>query len=138
MATTVVLNQATLVVDSVDFSDQVQSISIMEQYEALESTAFGDTARKFVKGLGNHEISATLFIAYGTSEVEEKMNSLVGSNFDVSVTPTASTTASASNPEYTLTGCYLESITPVNGGVGELPTIDVVFRGGALTRSVTP
>jgi len=131
------LNQATLLVDSVDFSDQVQSISIMEQYEALESTAFGDTARKFVKGLGNHEISATLFIAYGTSEVEEKMNSLVGTNFDVVVTPTTSTTASASNPEYTLTGCYLESITPVNGGVGELPTIDVVFRGGALTRATS-
>jgi hypothetical protein len=137
MATTVVLNQATLVVDSVDFSDQVQSISIMEQYEALESTAFGDTARKFVKGLGNHEISATLFIAYGTSEVEEKMNSLVGTNFNVVVTPTTSVTASASNPEYTLTGCYLESITPVNGGVGELPTIDVVFRGGALTRATS-
>ena len=137
MATTVVLNQATLVVDSVDFSDQVQSISIMEQYEALESTAFGDTARKFVKGLGNHEISATLFIAYGTSEVEEKMNSLVGENFDVVVTPTTSTTPSASNPQYTLTGCYLESITPVNGGVGELPTIDVVFRGGALTRATS-
>ena len=138
MSTTVVLNQATLVVDSVDFSDQVQSISIMEQYEALESTAFGDTARKFVKGLGNHEISATLFIAYGTSEVEEKMNSLVGTNFDVVVTPTTSATPGTDNPEYTLTGCYLESITPVNGGVGELPTIDVVFRGGALTRSVTP
>lgn len=137
MATTVVLNQATLVVDSVDFSDQVQSISIMEQYEALESTAFGDTARKFVKGLGNHEISATLFIAYGTSEVEEKMNSLVGSNFDVVVTPTASATPGTDNPEYTLTGCYLESITPVNGGVGELPTIDVVFRGGALTRATS-
>lgn len=137
MATTVVLNQATLVVDSVDFSDQVQSISIMEQYEALESTAFGDTARKFVKGLGNHEISATLFIAYGTSEVEEKMNSLVGTNFDVVVTPTASATPGTDNPEYTLTGCYLESITPVNGGVGELPTIDVVFRGGALTRATS-
>ena len=137
MSTTVVLNQATLVVDSVDFSDQVQSISIMEQYEALESTAFGDTARKFVKGLGNHEISATLFIAYGTSEVEEKMNSLVGTNFDVVVTPTASVTPGTSNPEYTLTGCYLESITPVNGGVGELPTIDVVFRGGALTRATS-
>ena len=137
MSTTVVLNQATLVVDSVDFSDQVQSISIMEQYEALESTAFGDTARKFVKGLGNHEISATLFIAYGTSEVEEKMNSLVGTNFDVVVTPTTSATPGTDNPEYTLTGCYLESITPVNGGVGEVPTIDVVFRGGALTRATS-
>ena len=138
MATTVVLNQATLVADSVDFRDQGQSISSMEQYEALESTAFGDTARKIGEGLGNHEISATLFIAYGTSEVEEKMNSLVGTNFDVVVTPTTSATPGTDNPEYTLTGCYLESITPVNGGVGELPTIDVVFRGGALTRSVTP
>ena len=49
MATTVVLNQATLTVDSVDFSDQCSSITVTESYEALESTAFGDTARKFVK-----------------------------------------------------------------------------------------
>ena len=49
MATTVVLNQATLVVDSVDFSDQASTITVTESYEALESTAFGDTARKFVK-----------------------------------------------------------------------------------------
>ncbi len=137
MATTVVLNQATLTVDSVDFSDQVNTITVTESFEALESTAFGDTARKFVKGLGNHEITATLMIAYGTSEVEEKFNSLAGTNFDVVVTPTTSTTAGASNPEYTLTGCYLESVTPVNGGVGELPTMDVTFRGGALTRATS-
>ena len=137
MATTVVLNQATLTVDSVDFSDQVSTITVTESYEALESTAFGDTARKFVKGLGNHEISATLMIAYGTSEVEEKFNSLAGTTFDVVVTPTTSATPGASNPEYTLSGGYLESITPVNGGVGELPTVDVVFRGGALTRATS-
>ena len=137
MATTVVLNQATLTVDSVDFSDQVNTITVTESYEALESTAFGDTARKFVKGLGNHEITATLMIAYGTSEVEEKFNSLAGTNFDVVVTPTTSPTAGTSNPAYTLTGCYLESVTPVNGGVGELPTMDVTFRGGALTRATS-
>ena len=137
MATTVVLNQATLVVDSVDFSDQCSQISVTEAYEALESTGFGDTARKFVKGLGNHEISATLMIAYGSSEVEEKFNSLAGTTFDVVVTPTTSATPGVSNPEYTLSGAYLESVTPVNGGVGELPTMDVVFRGGALTRATS-
>jgi len=137
MATTVVLNQATLTVDSVDFSDQVSTITVTESYEALESTAFGDTARKFVKGLGNHEISATLMIAYGSSEVEQKFNSLAGTTFDVVFTPTTSATPGTSNPEYTLTGCYLESVTPVNGGVGELPTMDVVFRGGALTRATS-
>ena len=137
MATTVVLNQATLTVDSVDFSDQVSTITVTESYEALESTAFGDTARKFVKGLGNHEISATLMIAYGSSEVEEKFNSLAGTTFNVVVTPTTSATPGTDNPAYTLTGCYLESVTPVNGGVGELPTMDVVFRGGALTRATS-
>ena len=90
MATTVVLNQATLTVDSVDFSDQVSTITVTESYEALEATAFGDTARKFVKGLGNHEISATLMISYGSSEVEEKLNSLAGTTFNVVVTPTTS------------------------------------------------
>jgi len=137
MATTVVLNQATLTVDSVDFSDQVSTITVTESYEALESTAFGDTARKFVKGLGNHEIAATLMIAYGTSEVEEKFNSLAGTTFNVVVTPTTSATPGTSNPAYTLTACYLESVTPVNGGIGELPTMDVVFRGGALTRATS-
>ena len=137
MATTVVLNQATLTVDSVDFSDQVSTITVTESYEALVATAYGDTARKFVKGLGNHEISATLMIAYGTSEVEEKFNSLAGTTVNVVVTPTTSATPGTSNPAYTLTGCYLESVTPVNGGVGELPTMDVVFRGGALTRATS-
>ena len=76
-------------------------------------------------------------IAYGSSEVEEKFNSLAGTTFDVVVTPTTSATPGTDNPEYTLTGCYLESVTPVNGGVGELPTMDVVFRGGALTRATS-
>jgi len=137
LATTIVLNQANLRVDSVDFSDQCSSVTVTESYEALESTAFGDTARKFVKGLGNHEISATLMISYGTSEVEEKLNSLAGTTFNVVVTPTTSATPGTDNPEYVLSGCYLESVTPINGGVGELPTMDVVFRGGSLVRNVS-
>jgi hypothetical protein len=137
MATTVVLNQANLSIDSVDFSDQCSSVTVTESFEALESTAFGDTARKFVKGLGNHEISCTLMISYGTSEVEEKLNSIVGTAVDVVVTPTTSPTAGTSNPAYTLTGGYLESINPIAGAVGELPTMDVTFRGGALTRATS-
>ena len=137
MATTVVLNQANLTIDSVDFSDQCSQVSVTEAYEALESTGFGDTARKFVKGLGNHEISCTLMISYGSSEVEEKLNSIVGTAVNVVVTPTTSGTPGTSNPAYTLTGGYLESITPINGGVGELPTMDVTFRGGALTRATS-
>ena len=137
MATTVVLNQATLTVDSVDFSDQVSTITVTESYEALESTAFGDTARKFTSGLGSHEVTATFMLAYDTSEVEEKLNSLVGTNFNVEVYAAASVTPGVTNPEYTLTGCFLSSITPINGSVGDLPTVDCTFQGGALTRATS-
>ena len=137
MATTVVLNQATLTVDSVDFSDQVSTISVTESYEALESTAFGDTARKFTSGLGSHEVTATFMLAYDTSEVEEKLNSLVGTNFNVEVYAAASVSPGVTNPEYTLTGCFLSSITPINGSVGDLPTVDCTFQGGALTRATS-
>lgn len=137
MATTVVLNQANLSIDSVDFTDQCSTVTVTESYEALESTAFGDTARKFTKGLGNHEISCTLMISYGTSEVEEKLNSIVGTAVDVVVTPTTSATPGTSNPAYTLANTYLETVTPINGGVGELPTLDCTFRGGQLSRATS-
>ena len=77
-------------------------------------------------------------LAYGTSEVEENLAALVGTTTDVVIYATSSTTASATNPEYTFTGMYLESITPINGSLGELQTIDLSFAGGPYVRSVTP
>lgn len=136
MATTVSLSNPSIVVDSVDFTDQCTQVTVTQTVEALESTAFGDTARKFTSGLGNHEVTATFMLAYDTSEVEEKLNSLVGTTFNVEIYAAASTSPSATNPEYTLTACYLETITPINGSVGDLPTVDCTFRGGALTRAV--
>ena len=137
MATTVVLNQANLSVDSVDFSDQCSTVTVTESYEALESTAFGDTARKFTKGLGNHEITCDLMVSYGSSEVEEKLQSIVGTAVSVVVTPTTSATPGTSNPAYTLANAYLESITPIVGSVGELPVMSVTFRGGQLSRATS-
>jgi len=136
MATTVSLSNPSIVVDSVDFTDQCTQVTVTQTVEALESTAFGDTARKFTSGLGSHEVTATFMLAYDTSEVEEKLNSLVGTNFNVEIYAAASTSPSATNPEYTLTNCYLSSITPINGSVGDLPTVDCTFQGGALTRAV--
>ena len=137
MATSAALSQGTLVVDSVDFSDQATSIMVSKVVEALEATAFGDPARKFKPGLGNYEVSATLFLSYGTGEVEEKLASLVGTVFDVVATPTTSVTPGTDNPEWSLTGCYLEQADVINSSVGELPTIDVVFRGGSLARATS-
>lgn len=137
MATTTVLSQPNLLIDSVDYSDQCSSATVTLVFESLESTSFADGARKYTAGLGNHEVTCTLMLAYGTSEVEENLEGLVGTNVDVEIYATNSQTAAAGNPKYTFTGMYLESVTPINGSLGELQTVDLTFTGGTYARATS-
>jgi hypothetical protein len=135
MATTTVLANPALEINNVDLTDQCTSATVTYQFDELEATAFGDTSRKYTKGLGNHEITFTLMLSYGAGEVEATLEGLTGTTTTVEVGAT-SLTPGASNPVYTLTGCYLSGFTPINASLGTLQTVDVTFRGGALTRAV--
>ena len=134
MATTTVLSNPVVMIGATDFTDQCTSATVTQTFEQQDVTTFGDTARKYVGGLGNHEISLTLFTSYGASEVEGILSGLVGETGNVKVKATAAAVG-VDNPEYTLTGAYLESFTPVNSSLGEMSTIEVTFVGGALTRA---
>jgi hypothetical protein len=142
MATTTYLTNPVLTItppsaSPVDFTDQCTSATITQLFESQDVTAFGDTARKYVGGLGAHEVTLSLFISYGAAEVEATLAACVGKVSTI-IMGTKSGAAAADNPIYTLTGAYLESFEPINGSVGEMSTIDVTFTGGALTRSITP
>lgn len=137
MATTTVLSQPALLINSVDYSDQCTSATVTINFESLEATSFADGARKYTAGLGNHEVTCTLMLAYDTGEVEENLAALVGTTTSVVVYATSSTSAAVDNPEYTFSGMYLESITPINGSLGELQTIDLTFTGGTYVRATS-
>jgi hypothetical protein len=137
MATTTVLSNPALLISAVDYSDQCSAASITLTKESLEKTTFADTARTYTAGLTSVEVSCTLMLAYGTSEVEENLETILGSNVDVELYATSSTTASATNPKYTVTGAYLASFQPINGSLGEIQQIDLVFTGGSYSRSVS-
>jgi hypothetical protein len=133
MATTTVLSNPYVSLDANDFTDQCTSAVVTSTKEALEDTAFGSTARTYTAGLESNEISLTLLLSYGASEVEAILAGLVGTKFNTVVGADGSATPAADNPVYTLTNGYLESYTGVNGSVGELQTVDVVIRGGSLS-----
>lgn len=141
MATTTFLSNATINITgsstAVDLSDQATSCTITAGYDALEITAFGDTAHKFGKGLQNVEVSITLFLSYGATEVEATIYDVVNNGACTLVISPSGTTESASNPEYTITGAFLESFTPVNSTVGELATMELTFTGGTWARDIT-
>jgi hypothetical protein len=120
MATTTFLSNATVNLTqgatTYDLSDQASTVTITVGSDALETTAFtssgSPTGRSYTAGLQSVEVSLTLYLSYGSSE-------------------------SASNPEYTITGAFLENFTPVNSNIGELATVEVTFTGGTWSRDIT-
>ena len=140
MSTSTYLSNPVITINSVSMTDQCTSAVVNYVYEQLETTSFGDTARKFggaaVTSLQNNSIEVELFQSYATSETEATVFDLVGVTTTLIVAP-ASGAASATNPIYTLTGCYLESHTPINASLGELSTITLTFAGGVLTKATS-
>ena len=139
MATTTFLSNATVNLTqgmtTYDLSDQVQSVTLTVGNDALEATAMGDTGRKFVAGLQSVEVTMTLYLSYGSTEVEDALQASVGKSSTLVISPSG-TTESATNPEYTITGAYLENFTPINSTFGELATVDVTFTGGTFARDI--
>ena len=139
MATSVYLSNPSVTINSVDLRDQCTSATLNYVYEQLETTAFGDTARKFgasaVTSLQNNSVEVELYQSYAGSETEATIYGLVGIQTTILLAP-ATGIASATNPIYTLTGAYLESHTPINASLGELSTITLTFTGGVLTKAV--
>ena len=142
MATTVYLSNPALTINAVNLTDQATEATLTFEYDQLETTAFGDTARKFgastVTSLQNNTFEVTLFQSYEATETEATIYGLVGVTCNITVSPTAAglVTPTATSPKYTLTGCYLSSHTPISASLGELSQISLVFAGGALTKAV--
>jgi len=139
MATSVYLSQPSLVINAVDLQDQCTSATINYVLEQLETTAFGDSARKYgastVTSLQNNSIEVELYQSYAASETEATIYGLVGIQTTLVLKPT-SAAVGATNPSYTLTGAYLSAHTPINASLGELSTITLTFTGGVLTKAV--
>lgn len=135
MATSTYLSNPTVTINSVDLSDQCTSATVTYTAEAQEATAFGDTARKYVSGLQNNEVTVTLYQSYAATETEATIYSLVGTTTTIVLKP-SSAAVGATNPSYTLTGAYLESHTPIAASLGELSTVTLTFRGGTLAKAV--
>ena len=140
MATTVYLSNPSVTINSVDLQDQCTSAVINYVLEQLETTSFGDTARKFgastVTSLQNNTIEVELYQSYAASETEATIFGLVGIQTTLVLKP-SSAAVSATNPSYTLTNCYLSAHSPINASLGELSVLSLTFSGGVLTKATS-
>ena len=141
MATSTYLSNPNVLFGAVDLSDQCTSVQLNQTLEALESTAFGGSARVYTAGLQNNELTITMYASYAASESYATLSTLVGTQIaTITVSPAAPSTPgtySATNPGFVLSGGYLETLPVMNASLGTLATMDIVVRGGVLTVDVS-
>jgi hypothetical protein len=131
-----VLTDASITVNSVALSDHANSVTLNYEIDSVETTAFGSTGHKFTGGLQNNSLDIEFMQDFASNNVEATVYSLVGTTTTVVIKPTSSA-VSATNPEYTLTGCFLAAHTPVAAAVGELAMTSLSFTGGVLTKATS-
>ena len=126
------LSNPVVTINAVDCSDQCTAATLNRVTESLEATAFGATARVYTAGLQNNEVTLTMYQSYAASETYATLAALVGTTTNITLKPVTGAT-SATNPLFTLTGCYLETLPIINASLGELSTIDITFTGGTYS-----
>jgi hypothetical protein len=136
MATTTYLSNPVVTVNTVDLTDQCTAATFTHRFDQLESTAFGDTDRKFVKGLGNHEVTLSLYMSYAASETYATLAALVGTTTTITVKPSGGV-ASPTSPGFILTGAFLAELPVISANMGELSAVDVTFVGGTYSVSTS-
>jgi hypothetical protein len=134
---TVYLSNPTVTIGGVDVTQNTSAASLEIGYDSLESTTFGDTGHRFVSGLQMVNVTLTMFMNYGTGEIEATLFDQIGDGTTTLVISPAGTTESASNPEYTISNAMLASFTPIVTTVGELSQVSVSYVGGTWARDIT-
>jgi hypothetical protein len=130
----IVLTDAKCVINSVNLSDHISSVSLSTTNDVVETSAFSSTAAKTrVAGLQDNSVTIEFHQDYASSNVEATIYPLLGTTTTILVSPTS--TVSATSPSYSFTALVSEW-TPLNGGVGELATASVTWPiSGAITKA---
>jgi hypothetical protein len=122
-------------INNVNLSDRANAVTLTYEIEQQDATTMGGN-RSFVGGIQNNTLEVTMYQDFDANEVEATIFPLVGTTTTVTVQPNSGAN-SASNPLYTLTGCFLSSHTPIAASdVGATSPITLTFTGGTLTKVI--
>ena len=126
-------NKVGLKINSVDLSDHVTSVTLNQAFDELEVTAMGDTSHKFVKGLESGTLTVSFLNDQAASSVLATLSAAYGTTVGFKALNEKATAVSATNQLYS-GDILVNNLTPINGGVGDIATMDITFT---LNSAVT-
>ena len=129
-----VLTDASVVINSVDLSDHVGSVTISYSAAIQDKSAMGDTFVTRLAGLKDWSASVEFNQDYAASNVDATIFPIVGTSVTCVFKPTSGA-VSATNPSFT-GAAFVESYDPISGSVGDVQKAPISLTGnGVLTRA---
>ena len=119
-------NNVGLKINNVDLSDHVTAITLNQTFDELEVSAMGDTSRKYVKGLETATLTVSFLNDQATGEVLATLQAAFGTTVAWKAINDSGAAVSAQNELYS-GDILVNNLTPINGGVGDMATMDVTF-----------
>lgn len=128
-----VLVNAMVLVNAVDISNHVQSVTVESTRDEVDVTSMGDVSKEIVLGLNDVTATVGIFNDYAAASLDSQMFPLHQTNtpFAFEVRP-VNAARSTSNAAYVMT-VLLPAYSPIAGSVGDAVTTDLVFRNAAQT-----
>ena len=130
----IVVTNAVVTIGGVDLSSHITKVTLSTSVNELETTTFGNTAKRRVAGLRDSTVAIDFNQDFAAAQVEATLYPLVGSTTSIVVKPNG-TAASATNPSFTFNALITEWM-PLDAQVGELATASVTFPvDGTITKA---
>ena len=121
----------------VDLSTWCKSAVLTRQADALESSSMASRDRFYQAGMNTNQLVVTFNQTYTAAQVYATIAPLVGTQCYVECTPVDGTIVSATNPRFSLTNTYLESMDVLAANLGELGEVQLTFTGGTYAAATT-
>ena len=133
---------AEVLVNAVDISAWVTSVTIETSRDEVDVTAMGAVNKVTMPGLGDATIEVEVLQGFGAGEIDATMQPLstTSTAFPVWVKPVKGTAISATNPQYQMSS-LLFTYNPMDGSVGDAMKTTLTFKNAAqagLVRDITP
>lgn len=119
-------NKVGLKINAVDLSDHVTSVTLNNVVDELEVTAMGDTSHKVVAGLSSGTLTVSFLNDTASANVLATLNAAFGTTVACKLLQDKAGSVAATNPLYTF-DIFVNNLTPINGGVGDMSTQDITF-----------
>jgi hypothetical protein len=133
------LNDVYISINGVVLSDHGNEVTVEDNREEVDITAFGNTSKAIQKGLGDASITVTLYQDMTAAKTHATLQPLIASTTPVAVEVRATSAGrSSTNPAALLSGALLTTYSMLSGSVGDVSTTECKFTNASQAGMTYP